>query len=99
MKSCPFCGGDASGYKVTDAEEGFVGYFVCCDDCDCRTTVYKTQDDAIRVWDKRSYELRDNEMLNLLRVILSSWESELDMHSERMKAVMALKKLITAYED
>lgn len=99
MKSCPFCGGNASVYKVTDTEEGLVGYFVGCDDCDCRTTVYAIQNDAIGVWDKRAYEIRDNEMLNLLQIIFDSWESELDIHSQRMKAIIAAKKLMKSYED
>ena len=100
LKSCPFCGGKASAYEVvTDTDKDFAGYIVCCNDCGCATTAYDFKDDAMLCWNKRDYELCDKEMLNLLKFILDSWDIELDMHSKRMKVVMAAKELLKAYED
>lgn len=99
LKACPFCGGNASIYEVSADGEDFAGYIVSCDDCGCSTTAYDFKDDAVLCWNKRECEFCDKEMLNLLHIILDGWEVELDMHSERLKAVIAAKKLLKAYED
>ena len=49
LKPCPFCGG--TEIKV-DNDQGI--YFVYCDQCECETSKYVTEDKAIQAWNRRA---------------------------------------------
>ena len=52
LKSCPFCGGEASVYQA-----GYMysapQYYIFCDECGCETPVFNTEQDAIEAWNRR----------------------------------------------
>ena len=55
LKSCPFCGGEASLIPILDgSKDGTVKcYFVICDDCYSQTNDFSTKKEATDAWNKR----------------------------------------------
>lgn len=55
LKSCPFCGKEASvyrewEYRITGGDEM---YYCRCDYCGARTTLQYSVDKAVEVWNRR----------------------------------------------
>lgn len=99
MKSCPFCGGNASVYKVTDTEECFTGYFICCDNCDCQTSVYETQDEAKNSWDKRKAHEREKEMLQIITALVEARHDEISAAGKCVRSVHSAEDFLEKYAD
>lgn len=47
IKTCPFCGSSASGWKVMN------DCWVSCDKCDCQTKNFDSMKEAISLWNRR----------------------------------------------
>ena len=58
LKPCPFCGGEAQDYRVTDyPKEVGKRYSVICNRCGARiTTTYQQRTQAIHDWNTRAGE-------------------------------------------
>ena len=54
LKPCPFCGGDQIGVVET-AYGNYMNifYFAHCDNCGCRTKLFREGDDAEEAWNRR----------------------------------------------
>jgi len=61
LKKCPFCGGEAQDYEVTDYPKEFSKrYSVICNYCGAQiTTIYQQRTQAIHVWNTRVQEASD----------------------------------------
>jgi len=51
LLDCPFCGGEGQ-YFCWDNPEG-ERYDITCEDCDMRSPIYKTMEEAKNFWNKR----------------------------------------------
>lgn len=57
LKSCPFCGGEAEIYKMTNfsrPEDDFEGFYVICSECAVQTRMEGRASDVIAVWNRRA---------------------------------------------
>lgn len=99
LKDCPFCGGKAEIQSVIDTEDGCEGVIATCLNCGCCTQLCDSKIDAVSCWNERVSRSRENELLKLLAILVDSWDCELNMHSRRMKAILAAKDLLKDYAD
>ena len=56
MMDCPFCGGDnpqVAGRAVLVRKEIRTKYYSVCTDCLCKTDLFDTQEDAVKMWNTR----------------------------------------------
>ena len=55
IKPCPFCGGEAEIHNCAELPDvkNITGYGVHCTKCHIATIPYKTDDEAIDVWNNR----------------------------------------------
>lgn len=52
LKPCPFCGGEATLYRVPNTP--MVLYGVKCEKCDCRIHPRVLRKDAVYAWNRRA---------------------------------------------
>lgn len=53
LAKCPFCGGEAITVEVYNAKENKLYPAVKCFECECRTPMMKTFEQAIKIWNTR----------------------------------------------
>lgn len=53
LKPCPFCGGRAF---IAENEELEFLPWVICSDCGCETNCFRTVEEAIKAWNRRTNE-------------------------------------------
>lgn len=99
LKHCPFCGGEASIYEVSNDEENFVGYMVSCDDCDCGTTVFNVRDTAVQSWNKRTAHKREKEMVQIISALVEARHDEMCAAGKCVRAVHTAEDFLKQYEN
>lgn len=99
LKPCPFCGGNASIYEVSNDEENFVGYMVSCDDCDCGTTVFNVRDIAVQSWNKRIAHEHEKEMLQIITALVEARHDELSAAGKCVRSVHSAEDFLEKYAD
>ena len=52
LERCPFCGGEALFHEL-DGDNGVVGYYVECTECEACTMYTNDKKDAIKRWNRR----------------------------------------------
>ena len=51
LKRCPFCGGEAEFYAITNSVDKSFG--VECSECECSTKLCTSKNEAIEFWNRR----------------------------------------------
>ena len=59
IKNCPFCGAKAITRKRRPDHIMNGKSFVCCTECKAKTGYYNSEEEAIKVWNKRIENIND----------------------------------------